>query len=422
MSNPATMTLTRLNFDRNEFLDFQYIRALSYEAYAGASVGELAAVSRLARTFGSGRDAFVQAWARQGDHVAALASTALEQGRRASARTYFLRAYNYYRIAEFYYDRRRPDDHRRMYEQSVACFDKAVPLFSSPVEAIAIPYIANVRMPGYLFKAAADDRPRPTVIISGGGDGHGEELYFLAGVPEALERGFNVILFHGPGQRGLLHRHPTLTFRSDAEVPIGCVIDYALSRPDVDPERLALYGLSFGGYLAPRAAAYDRRIKALIANAPIMDFRQLIVRGAAENIPRPLQGVMSRLVDRLTADQWNLLARYLCASSWIWQATIENQMLWTSGTTSFGQFLEWARAYSLTGIEPRIACPTLCLTAEGEGPVARQQAQAFYDGLMGERCILPLRVEDGADSHCGVSNVTHTAILAFDWLRQVLQR
>ena len=58
------------------------------------------------------------------------------------------------------------------------------------------------------------------------------------------------------------------------------MIDYALSRGDVDPQRLALYGISYGGYFAPRAAAHDRRIKALVANSPIPDLRVTwLVRG-----------------------------------------------------------------------------------------------------------------------------------------------
>lgn len=63
-------------------------------------------------------------------------------------------------------------------------------------------------MPGFFFKVAADDSPRPTILIVGGGDAYGEEAYLMAGVPLALERGMNALVFHGPGQRGLLLRHP----------------------------------------------------------------------------------------------------------------------------------------------------------------------------------------------------------------------
>ena len=45
-----------------------------------------------------------------------------------------------------------------------------------------------------------------------------------------------------------------------------------MTRDDIDPDRIALYGLSFGGYLAPRAVAFEHRIHACIANGGIYDF------------------------------------------------------------------------------------------------------------------------------------------------------
>jgi pimeloyl-ACP methyl ester carboxylesterase len=86
-----------------------------------------------------------------------------------------------------------------------------------------------------------------------------------------------VLLAEGPGQTGFLRFHPDVGFRPDYEVPVGAMIDYVLSRGDVDPQRLAVYGISFGGYFAPRAAAHDRRIKALVANSPVPDLRAYVV-------------------------------------------------------------------------------------------------------------------------------------------------
>lgn len=419
MARKPTLTLTRLNFDQNEFLDFQYIRALAYEAYEGASVGEVASVVSDIKRHGTTRNAFVEAWSRQGRHVEALGTEALSRGAGVTARMYFFRAYNYLRVAEFYFDRGQSDKHRKQYREGVACFDRAIRLLDTPSENIEIPYQNGVCMPGYFFQQRQGTSPRPTVIISGGGDGHGEEIYFLAGVPEALRRGFNVLLFHGPGQRGLLHRHPELVFRRDAEAPIGAVIDYALSRPEVDENRLALYGLSFGGYLAPRAAAMDRRIKALIANGPIYDFHQFLLSGVSEVGPAFFHSIARFLSNAMNGRDWNILIRLLRASSWVWEATIDNQMLWTSGVSTFGDFLEWARAYNLRGLEKSIICPTLCITSEGEGPAVNGQVQKFFDALETNKRIVFLSSSDGADGHCGVSNISHTAAIVYDWLLDV---
>ena len=413
MSRKPTMTITRLNFDKNEFLDFQYIRALSYEAYEGAAVGEIVFVANEFKRRGGRRSDFIDAWAAQGRRVADQGNQALAQGQCLTARTCFLRAYNYLRAAEFYFNRQQRDEHRNIYLESVSYFDQAIKLFDTPVEKAEIPYTDGVCLPGYFLKPAQDDIPRPTVIISG------EELYFLAGVPEALKRGFNVLLFHGPGQRGLLHRHPELVFRPDAEIPIGTVIDYAWSRPDVDRERLALYGLSFGGYLAPRAAAFDKRIKALIANGPMYNFYEFLLSGVSEIGPSIFHSAASLLAHKLSARQWNILVGYLRASSWVWEATIDNQMLWTSGVDSFGDFLEWAKLYTLAGLEKEITCPTLCMTSEGEGPIVNKQVRRFYEALRGDKRLVVLSVADGADSHCGISNLAHTSATAYDWLLEV---
>ncbi|MCC7118200.1 MAG: hypothetical protein IT310_06715 [Anaerolineales bacterium] len=419
MTRNSTLTVTRLNFDKNEFLDFQYIRALCYETYGGASVGEVVYIANEIKRRGGTRRDYIDVWTEQGQHVAVLATDALARGQRLTARTYFLRAYNYLRAAEFYFYRHQPVEHRKIYLESVSNFDQAGKLFDIPVEKIEIPYEHGITMPGYFLKPAQDSTPRATVIISGGGDGHGEELYFIAGVPDALSRGLNVLLFHGPGQRGLLHRHPELVFRHDAEIPFGAVIDYALSRPDVDGERLALYGLSFGGYLTPRVAAYDKRIRALIANAPIPNFRDFLLSGVSEIGPNFFHALAGRLANKLSGNQWNILVDCLRASDWVWDATIDNQMLWTSGAQTFGDFLEWAKSYTLEGLEKKITCPTLCMTSEGEGPSSAKYVRQFYATLQAPKRLITLAVSDGSDSHCGISNLAHTSMLVYDWLLEV---
>jgi alpha-beta hydrolase superfamily lysophospholipase len=68
-----------------------------------------------------------------------------------------------------------------------------------------------------------------------------------------------------------LHREG-LVFRPDWEKVVMPVVDFALKQPGVDPKRIALMGVSMGGYLAPRATAFEKRIAALIANDGIYDF------------------------------------------------------------------------------------------------------------------------------------------------------
>ena len=102
-----------------------------------------------------------------------------------------------------------------------------------------------------------------------GYDGTQEEL--RAHAMAATARGLNCLTFEGPGQ-GAVIREQGLGFRPDWEAVVTPVVDYVLGLPTVDPERIALLGISFGGYLAPRAAAFEHRLAACIANGGVFDF------------------------------------------------------------------------------------------------------------------------------------------------------
>ena len=63
-----------------------------------------------------------------------------------------------------------------------------------------------------------------------------------------------------------------MPFRVDWEAVVTPVVDFALTLPGVDPQKIALMGVSMGGVLAPRAAAFEKRISALVANDGLYDF------------------------------------------------------------------------------------------------------------------------------------------------------
>lgn len=77
-------------------------------------------------------------------------------------------------------------------------------------------------------------------------------------------------------------------------------------------------------------------------------------------------------------------------------------MLWMSGAPTFGAFLEWAKAYTLEGLEKEITCPTLCMTARGEGTFSMNQVQKFYAALQCPKRLITLLAADDADSRCGL--------------------
>ncbi len=211
-----------------------------------------------------------------------------KDGHTASARRAFMRASNYYRAAEFYV-RDDPQDPRSLqgWLSSHDCFAEAARLSDPPFEAVEIPY-EGTPLPGYFFLADDSGERRPTVITMSGMDGYAEECYWGVAAA-ALERGYNCLAFDGPGQGGVL-RQREVPFRPDWEAVVTPVLDFALKRPEVDPERIALMGRSFGGYLAPRAASAEHRLAALVADPGQFD----LFEAAMSRVPQEMREAILR--------------------------------------------------------------------------------------------------------------------------------
>lgn len=97
-------------------------------------------------------------------------------------------------------------------------------------------------MAGYLVHPVEPTENPPVLIFMGGADSTAEEIYFIA-----------CAIVDGPGRGGML-RLKKVQAIPDYEKPTGAIIDYLETRDDVDPTRVALLGVSMGGYAVARAA------------------------------------------------------------------------------------------------------------------------------------------------------------------------
>jgi len=180
-------------------------------------------------------------------------------------------AYHYFHAAITYHFGKflfvnRPDELRTGHENVVRTYQKALPSFDFPGERVAIPYEDGSTMYGIFRKPWHTPKP-PVVIMLPGLDSVKEELHYYG--DDFLRRGMAVLAIDGPGQGEMEQQYP---LRYDYEVPIRYAIDYLESRPDVNAARVGLMGVSLGGYFAPRAAAFEHRVKAVIANAGAYNF------------------------------------------------------------------------------------------------------------------------------------------------------
>ena len=96
---------------------------------------------------------------------------------------------------------------------------------------------------------------RPTFILVGGMETFAEDCYFFLGRAGA-ERGYNVLTVDLPGQG--VNPDRGLFLEARMQIPIRAVVDYAMTRPEIDPGHLAVYGFSWGGHIVFKAAEHDR--------------------------------------------------------------------------------------------------------------------------------------------------------------------
>jgi pimeloyl-ACP methyl ester carboxylesterase len=415
----------RLRFDDRTF-DYQTLRAASYATYGGAALGEVVATAD--RIPDGDFEAWHLAWRRTADRVRDSAETAAVAGRDRTAGRAFHRAHTYYRTAEFFLpadDARRPPT----YDRSRATFVAGLDRLGVDYDQFEVPY-GDATLPATLYRPtgsdagargrndsdAADggtddaraDGPRPTVVLVGGFDATAEELYFLCGVPEALERGYVCVAFDGPGQGAPL-RTAGLTARHDWERVVGPVLDRVVDRPAVDADRVGLLGASMGGYYAPRAAAFDDRVAAVVAFDQCFDLWDASAGG--NELAAALFDRLPGVVVNATAE---LAARFSPGARWQKQ-----NAEWVFGTDMAGLRAETKR-YSLRGVAGRIDCPTLVLAGEDDHLIPVAQAYEFADSVGGDATLRVFTEEEGAADHCQLGNLSLAHGVVYDWLDDAL--
>jgi len=298
-------------------------------------------------------DTWRDAWTEQAQRAQARAETARQHGHAVSAREAYLRAYTYYRAALLFMRPRTDPRYRPQLAKARTCFRTAATLFDPPFEVLAIPF-DGATLPGYFLKPDASGTPRPTLLMIGGGDTIVEDLYAYIG-PAGLKRGYNVLMVDLPGQGDL--PFVGLVMRPDAEVPMRAVVGYALGRPDVDPERLAAYGISGGGYLVPRAATRERRLRACVANSLVLDLTGIW----GERLAAADRSLLYRTLLKLPLPQIRSALVLLDTYMWRW------------GVETLPDLYEVSKAFTLDPGE--ITCPILNVVAEQEwevvGPTRR---------------------------------------------------
>jgi 2,6-dihydroxypseudooxynicotine hydrolase len=206
------------------------------------------------------------AWSRRAAVHERLGNEALVSGYRASAAEHYTRAGVCYHFAKFVFVHDQAEM-RAAHMKAVECRMKALPHLDPPGERVEIRY-ENTRLYGNLRKPNGVAKP-PIVVMCMGLDSAKEEMDAYESI--FLARGMATLTFDGPGQGEAEYE---LGIRGDYEVVVKSVIDWVESRADVDGKRVGLWGVSLGGYYAPRAAAFEKRVRACIALSGPFDWSE----------------------------------------------------------------------------------------------------------------------------------------------------
>jgi dipeptidyl aminopeptidase/acylaminoacyl peptidase len=342
--------------------------------FGAADIFEIASVMRSIQA--GDLEGWERAWMELAEAAEGEAQAAERAGHRASAIARYFHASSYYEQSDVF--AKGADPKRKVaFAKSQAAFRKGAALHEPEIRVVAVPCGDEV-YDGYLCLPAVPAGTRvPAVLFIGGADAYSEETYFSG--RGMLDRGMAMLLLDLPGRGSSIYLKGIPT-RADYEVPVAAAFDWLEAQPEIDPERLALAGISLAGYYAPRAAAFEKRAKALVAWGGIMN-------------------VIDDLYD--------------------FHPRLQGQLQWLTGTKDDASCRAKLREFDLTGIAKEIAIPTMIVHGRHDRISAVTGAEKLF--LAVGATDKHLHIFDGPGAgHCSYDYWRHAVPLMFDWLRDRL--
>jgi dienelactone hydrolase len=338
-----------------------------------------------ARGEDAGTPDFLRAWTALTDQLVEQAEAAEKLGRTRTAGQLYARATNYLCQAERMLSNSDPDrvpTYRRVLELQQKAFDLKDPR----ITRVEVPY-EGTALPAYFSAAPATAAgPAPVMVMWNGLDSTKEHMYASGHWEELAARGISCLMVDCPGSGEAL-RLQGLTARIDTEAWAAACVDFLLGRDDVDPARIGLVGWSLGGYYAPRAAAFEKRLALVVAWGANHDW------GAVQR--RRLQ----REGERPVPHYWE-------------------HVLWVWGRTDLDEFIEFADAVNLDGVVERIEVPFLIAHGAEDRQIPLALAHRSYEQAVRSprRELRVFTPEEGATEHIGLDHLPHVSTFVADWV------
>jgi alpha-beta hydrolase superfamily lysophospholipase len=366
---------------------------------AGGLFGEIDwAASRLRKASRDGPsgdlEAWHQGWKDLGEQLEVSGREAAHAGHRVSASDFFQRASIYYQWAEGLLD---PDDPRaaQMYDKHLETFACFAQSRNPPIELVQVPFGAHT-LPAYLVPA--DGRPgrAPAVMLSDGLDANKEEMLYVA--LSLARRGITTLAFDGPGQGAAL-RQQGLAARHDFEVPVSACIDWLQGRSDVDRDRIGLVAASWGGYYAPRAAAFEPRIKACGVMGAVFDTHACMARRVGYV---PGQGATQLGANAPLGTTGKTILRILGTPDW---------------ASAFAKLED----FRLEKVASRITCDLMIVHGANDRHAPPSEAERLFESVSSTHKRLRVFSEaEGGAAHVNLDRPEPALSMLCDWMAQRL--
>jgi dienelactone hydrolase len=368
------------------------LNAIASSYWEGAEMGEIYKVCFSLKDKVGNWGAWFSAWNEMAEKVAALGEKAEKEGHIQTASAAYMRAGHYIQLGERLLQPRTPES-QKAFARSVALFKKGAPHYPFlSIEPVEIPFEKGTSLPGYFVKRkdSPTDTKWPTVVFFDGLDGT-KEMHFFKGVPELIKRGMACLVLDGPGT-GECIRFRGMHLRYDYDVAGTATVNYLETRKDVNKDRLAVMGVSLGGYYAPRCAAFEKRFKACVAWGATYDYhatwKKRIESGMKASLSVP-----------------------------------GDHIKWILGVDSFDEALKKLENFTLKGVADKIQCSFLLLHGEADEQVPMLDAQKQFDEVGAkDKTFKVFNREEGGAQHCTKDNHTIGTAYFSDWLADRLVR
>lgn len=313
-------------------------------------------------------------WMAEGERLAAVAEGFRSAGRLQTAGDIYRRASVLIGFAEW---------SMLLSKEKHATFDRgrspcltAMELLGERFEHVQLPYEGQ-ELDGMFWPASGAGR-RPTAVCFNGLHSSMEWFWQVGLIRELNRRGVSVLVFDCPGS-GSARFHKEIHMEPRTERYAKVALDYVLSRPDVDPARVAAVGCSFGGYRTVRAAASDDRYKMCLA------------WGALYELPAPPKPAPGRPAGSPSG----------------MNGLDPRTMMWFMGVSSAQEWSEKRQQFSLKGIVDKLQCDLVVFhgAADVQVPLAHARRVVEEASSARSRELHVLTAEDGGEQHCHLDNL-----------------